>query len=465
MATPRESLGDSADFDEPRAPRSPRAAPAVRPESHVIATPRTSAASSLGPRSPRGQRLLATRPENHTLETPRTSVGSATRLRLSLGSISERLTSSQKWKLCLGDRLCLGMCVGLLLLLVVFIIGIIIHFAISSGSHPAPLPNDDSSCSSVQIDHGCAAGFCSSTGQCRCTPNYDQLDAATCAMPLSHHRMSFHVYRALSDEDWSATSGVDSVTAYSLEGILWYVQNFVVSSSCPRNFNATRIVRFKVDMFNTDTPFLEWKGQFGPFVTFDQGRCTSPSCAGTWERYGYVVGCLPWSSYMGGGSYGNTSQLYSFPGASLSAGAGGRCTNPNGSRNCTWNLAHAGEVRLDALENISDYSSFCAAGGAEYQEERDAGAGCTFWDNQKSPLANAQRVAKVQELFKRLYPKTALPEPTCDSQNAACHFHDGCRTLSGNCCPANTGAMLACCGQDRSPLLSSASPSTLGVIA
>ena len=105
----------------------------------------------------------------------------------------------------------------------------------------------------------------------------------------------------------------------------------------------------------------------------------------------------------------------------------------------------AGEVRLDDLENISDYRAFCSKGGVEYIKDRDVGSGCSFWDHQHSSMANARRVARLQQLFGEVS-GSRLPEPVCDSQNSACHYHEKCRNLSGACCPASTGMMLACCG-------------------
>ena len=110
-------------------------------------------------------------------------------------------------------------------------------------------------------------------------------------------------------------------------------------------------------------------------------------------------------------------------------------------------MEEAGEVRLDDLENISDYKAFCTKGGAEYIKSKDTGRGCSFWDHQHSSMANAHRVARLQQLVEASqHPESRLPEPVCDSQNAACHYHENCRNLSGACCPATTGMMLACCG-------------------
>eukprot|EP00930_Biecheleria_cincta_P066155 TRINITY_DN52175_c0_g1_i1.p1 TRINITY_DN52175_c0_g1~~TRINITY_DN52175_c0_g1_i1.p1 ORF type:complete len:253 (-),score=24.24 TRINITY_DN52175_c0_g1_i1:152-889(-) len=230
----------------------------------------------------------------------------------------------------------------------------------------------------------------------------------------------------------------DDSLAYSMQGILWYLQNNIVTKSCPRNFNVTRITRFKATVYNTDAPFLAWGGQFGPFLEFHKGRCTSPACTESLRTFGQVVGCLPWSPYQGGVSYGNTSQSYSLPDS-------GACAKPDGSPNCTWSLEPAGEVRLDELEGISSYAAFCAAGNIEYDQSTNTGRGCTFWDNQ-NVLGNARRVAELQAVFHRMHPSIDLPEPLCDSRNAECRYHEDCRALPGKCCPADDGIMLSCCG-------------------
>jgi len=285
-------------------------------------------------------------------------------------------------------------------------------------------------CSAVQIERGCAPGFCSD-GRCRCTPNYEQLDASRCAKPLANSRMNFFVYQVLADNE----SACVAPEAHSLQGVVWHLHNEVVTQSCPRRMHRSRVARCRAAVFNTEQPFLEWKGQFGPYTNFNEGKCVSPGCEDVWRNFGFVVGCLPWAAYMGGADYGNRSHVYSFPHQ-------GRCAAPNGTANCTWNLQAAGEVRLDDLENISDYRSFCKSGGVEYDKGRDCGKGCSFWDNQSSSVANARRLQRLQQLFGE-----GSPEPSCDSQNAACHYHQHCRNLSGNCCPAGDGMMLSCCGR------------------
>mmetsp|Transcript_31248 Transcript_31248/g.72276 ORF Transcript_31248/g.72276 Transcript_31248/m.72276 type:complete len:454 (+) Transcript_31248:40-1401(+) len=433
METPRASLdGDAGPFPEEReeVSRAPR-----RPENHRIATPRESLDSAASPRQNR--RLLA-RPENHAM-TPRTSIGSGPGRRLSLASLRE---ARRKCTL----RQQLGCALAALIFLLALVGGIVALVLWKKSGAPGSLPGG--ACSGRQIEQGCAPGFCSSSG-CTCIPNYDQIDGSHCAVPLANHKMSFFVYEVLGDDSNTNECSHGFAKAYSLQAVLWYLHNEVVNQSCPRAQNLTRVVRCRATVYNTEQPFLEWKGQFGPYTTFNKdGRCTSPACGKVWSKFGYVTGCLPWAPFMGGFSYGNASHLYSFPEEQY---AGRKCATPDGSKNCTWSMEPAGEIRLDDLENISDYREFCAKGGKEYDKHSDAGKGCSFWNNQRSTLENAGRTARLQHLFQELPGHDRLPEPLCDSQNSACHYHEKCRNLSGNCCPASTGMMLACCGGSVEP--------------
>ena len=275
---------------------------ARRPEHHRMATPSNSMGSGVS-FSPRHSHRLLRRPENHPMETPRTSIGSAHRLSLaSLREARNKCTRRQKTAFALT-------CLIFLLVLV----GGVVALVLLGKSKGIPNHQPQGACSTVQIQQGCAPGFCEDD-QCTCAPNYDQVSSSNCAVPLANKLMQFFVYEVLGDAANSLGCTGDFAQAYSLQGILWHIHNAVVNQSCPRSMNLTRIVRCRATVFNTEKPFLEWKGQFGPYTTYDSdGGCTSPDCQGIWNRYGHVVGCLPWSDYMGGYSYGNTSHLYSFP--------------------------------------------------------------------------------------------------------------------------------------------------------
>jgi len=276
--------------------------------------------------------------------------------------------------------------------------------------------------------------------------------------------MTFHVYRLYRDDEYVRTDP-DHLAgrSESMQGVLWRLHNEVVTSSCPRRGRYTRIVRLKATVFNTDEPFIAWRGQFGPYVKFQDSQCTEENCTKTYQQYGFVVGCLPWQGSMGGLSYGNKTQSYSFPGACPTQAfadkdeicrkqePGGRCDSPmrDHSETCTWNLEEAGEVRIDELEGIQDYALFCKHGGVEYDEGQDKGQGCSFWNAKMSMEANNKRLQRLKALFEAKHAERALPDPSCDSKNAQCKYHESCnlKRLSGNCCPADNGDMLACCEQ------------------
>lgn len=93
-------------------------------------------------------------------------------------------------------------------------------------------------------------------------------------------------------------------------------------SSCPRKFDITRILRFKITMFNAkvDTNW-GWK-TFAKFASFDDGEMTGgPGSPFSWSKdRENSVGCLrldQHSKYFGdwyeGYSY-DQAAYYSFPG-------------------------------------------------------------------------------------------------------------------------------------------------------
>ncbi|CAE7797000.1 RNU1 [Symbiodinium sp. CCMP2456] len=384
MEAPRISLGGLAEAPRGAVTEPEKARVARRPEHHRMATPRTSLGSAAS--SPRRGRRLLQRPENHAMETPRTSIGSGRLSLASLREVNQKCTRRQK------------LACGLVTLMLLAVVGGVLAFVLLRKDSVGPAAGiPQGNCSAVQIEQGCAPGFCAG-GQCSCAPNYDQMDKSHCAVPLANKRMQFFVYKVVEDSANADGCSADFAQAYSLQGVLWYIHNAVVNQSCPRSGNLSRILRCRATVFNTEQPFLEWKGQFGPFTTFDSaGSCTSPDCLQTWRKFGRVVGCLPWSGYMGGYSYGNSTHLYSFPDEGKSVPWS--CAEPDGSKNCTWKMEEAGEVRLDDLENISDYKAFCTKGGAEYVKSKDTGRGCSFWDHQNSGMANTHRVARLQQLF------------------------------------------------------------------
>ena len=71
----------------------------------------------------------------------------------------------------------------------------------------------------------------------------------------------------------------------SAAGVMWYLHNEVVKL-CPRHYDITRVLRYKVTVFNPASVFAVRAGQFGHFVQFDFGQCTVPDCATWWAKYG-----------------------------------------------------------------------------------------------------------------------------------------------------------------------------------
>jgi len=266
--------------------------------------------------------------------------------------------------------------------------------------------------------------------------------------------MEFYVYRIQDDSQKASNVTADDLQgeAASLEGIMWTLNNRdyqMATQPWHDSQSITRIVRLKAVVFNNDLPYEEWQGQFGPWVDFSQGKCVSSDCASTWKKYGFTVGCLKWSPYMGGVSYGNRTQWYSLPGSCPSRSfvdktpscrnqaPGGQCFSPNGTKDCTWNLEPAGEVRLDELEDVTG-PTFGAS-------QEDLSFGMSFRNDRSDSIQDAGKVDQLRKLFREKYPKTELPEPTCNSQNAQCQYHQKCRGLIGNCCPYDNGVFLACC--------------------
>jgi len=107
---------------------------------------------------------------------------------------------------------------------------------------------------------------------------------------------------------------------------------------------------------------------FDNFVAFDKAKCTVPGCPQLhWNPYGYVVGCSPNDNTRV--SLPGAPVWYSLPGTCPSkyyfqktaecnaAEPGGLCAGEvTGSRNCTYKIEKAGEIRLDELSGIENYN-------------------------------------------------------------------------------------------------------------
>lgn len=262
-----------------------------------------------------------------------------------------------------------------------------------------------------------------------CRPGETKNTSGACVSATEPTKMTFYMYQAVSDGDYR----VDNVNLASVTGLMWFLHDEVVNT-CPRNYGITRITRHVVTVKNTKalwrTP-LHY--QFGQFVQFYDGKCgwNSSRCDSLWRTYGYVVGCQPLdTTSVSVPNYNGPPApvWYSLPGICPSSiyedknndcakkESGGQCVDPDGSSDCTWSVQPAGEIRLDDLEPIVDYTTFCASGNEEYNMGRDSGVGSRFWNSKRDPAANRQRVSKVLSLFQLKYPTypVSLGDPVCD---------------------------------------------------
>lgn len=238
--------------------------------------------------------------------------------------------------------------------------------------------------------------------------------------PLVH----FYVYRAMNDDKYE----LDNVDAANLAGEMYYVNHEVVSSSCPRHYDITRIVRLKVTMRPTLEVYNSGSAHpnFMPFITFDFGACSGAGCPKLWAKYGFNPGCQR-ATFADSGAFRYPRGVwYSFPGSCPSRKfgqktgdctlqePGGRCLAPTGERDCTWHLEPAGEISVDELSGITNYTEFCARHKKEYSLETDRGTGFHFWDDRKNATRCQERIDAAQALFARKYPTMPLyPDPPC----------------------------------------------------
>jgi len=209
------------------------------------------------------------------------------------------------------------------------------------------------------------------------------------------------MYRAQSDANYP----VQNVNAADLAGVLWYLHNEVVHM-CPRKYSITRVLRLRVAVRRPMTGYM----------AFDMGKCTVPGCDRVWRRSGYAVGCqvVPYggSPAVPSGIPGN---WYSLPGpcpsrenglkdqACMAAQPGGACRGAWNDR-CTYMVEHAGEVRLDELTGIRNYTAFCQAGNLEYSPATDSGIHFSFWDGKFDLSRCRQRYDALLAAFRRKYP-------------------------------------------------------------
>merc|ERR1711879_1000752 len=121
--------------------------------------------------------------------------------------------------------------------------------------------------------------------------------------------MTFYMYRVSDDQAYP----LNGVNMANLLGDVWYLHNEVVFN-CPRKFNISRLMRFKVSVRATK----ELKGQgkdFDNFVQIDKAKCTVPGCPELhWKPLGYVVGCV-----------NNSAQQVALPGTGVWYSLPGTC--------------------------------------------------------------------------------------------------------------------------------------------
>mmetsp|Transcript_37707 Transcript_37707/g.108439 ORF Transcript_37707/g.108439 Transcript_37707/m.108439 type:complete len:577 (-) Transcript_37707:154-1884(-) len=254
--------------------------------------------------------------------------------------------------------------------------------------------------------------------------------------------MEFYVYRAQSSESYP----LENVNVADLPGVMWYLHNEVVPSRAidMRKYNITRILRYKVTMRTTWEFFHVHKRQFSAFSAFDNGKCTVPDCESIWQHYGFVVGCqfqqAETAAYFASRRTHidgdckppscNASIWYSLPGPCpgepftnkssecMRLQTGGRCPHATGARDCTYSYEHAGQIDLDELVGIGDYSTFKRAGNQEYIGQIDGGIGSDFWNGKHDMQKCQARIDRVKRMFADKYPELpgcdALEEPPCD---------------------------------------------------
>jgi len=239
-------------------------------------------------------------------------------------------------------------------------------------------------------------------------------------MPSTPQTLSFYMYRAQNDQNYP----FENVNAANIGGVLRYLHDEVVTT-CPRQFQITRIIRIKVTMHTTKPLFEKHQWHFGPYMAFEAGKCVVPNCSKTWDNYGYVVGCQRQGTSV---AHYPDGVWYSIPGPCPSQDIwhktsecrkqepGGHCGIPDGERNCTVHTEYAGHVNLDDLSGLKNFNTRCSDALAEYDPKSDQGYGTNFWNGKRDPASCAHRENLVLQLFKTRFPDLpiALPDPVCD---------------------------------------------------
>jgi len=256
--------------------------------------------------------------------------------------------------------------------------------------------------------------------------------------------MTFYMYHAQQ----GGAKHLENANAGDLAGVMWYLHSKVVGAA-PRKRGMDRIQRYKVVVRSTDFHHSQRHQQFGPYVNFSDGRCVARNCDSIWNQYGFNVGCevknssgnvyrSPFVTHLRGPSCPQNCRegvWYSLPGpcpAMSNAGKtldcnlrmpGGMCNDitlvGKQSASCTYYAEKAGEVYLNELTGITNYTHFWKVEGKkEYDEYQDRGVGADFWDNRGDPQACIARMRKVHTLFVQKFPElpATYGEPPCDAE-------------------------------------------------
>jgi len=246
-----------------------------------------------------------------------------------------------------------------------------------------------------------------------------------CVKPPIPQLLSFYFYRAKSADMYADTN----VNGGNLAGVMWYIHNEVMASSCPRKYSIDRIQRYKLTMKATQALYDKYKINFDLYRQFDKGRCTHVECEQTFKELGYVVGCI--NNNPNVANYTPFPIWYDLPGPCpsrawdqktfecMKSDPGGQCQfhDPvTGAFNCTWKLENAGFVTLDQVTGIKSYEQFCTDEKKEYVRDSDAGVDFHFWDGIHDAAKCTARMDSVQAKFKEKYPylPVHLGEPLCD---------------------------------------------------
>mmetsp|Transcript_14857 Transcript_14857/g.41057 ORF Transcript_14857/g.41057 Transcript_14857/m.41057 type:complete len:280 (-) Transcript_14857:16-855(-) len=243
---------------------------------------------------------------------------------------------------------------------------------------------------------------------------------ASLLKPSNAPLLTFYMYRVQSEENWPLTNK----NTGNIAGMLWYLHNEVVWHSGGRHGTyfthpVTRLVKFKIQMRATQ-PLYDLGMNFGVVNTMDSNKCTGPFMCDNLQRYGGTVGCETWErGNPNNFPHHQWDDLNSYPGATwYSLPEAGHCpegVTPTGEGSCVYSYEYKGEITIDQLEGIKNFTSFTQEGGREYNPKLDDGVHLSFWKYIKDERFCQWRIDQAKRLFKEKYPwMEELVEPACD---------------------------------------------------